>query len=39
MFTRAEQVYHTLKERHKGKAISFIAFTEVVRASPARVLR
>ncbi|ABP95430.1 MULTISPECIES: xanthine dehydrogenase family protein molybdopterin-binding subunit [Metallosphaera] len=34
MFTRAEQVYHTLKERHKGKAISFIAFTEVVRASP-----
>ncbi|MEM2013349.1 MAG: xanthine dehydrogenase family protein molybdopterin-binding subunit, partial [Metallosphaera sp.] len=34
MFTRAEQVYHSLKERHKGKAISFIAFTEVVRASP-----
>ncbi|MEM3348234.1 MAG: xanthine dehydrogenase family protein molybdopterin-binding subunit [Metallosphaera sp.] len=34
LFERAEKVYYSMKERHKGKPISFIAFTEVVRSSP-----
>ncbi|MCG3109156.1 Glyceraldehyde dehydrogenase large chain [Metallosphaera sp. J1] len=34
MFTRAEQVYYALKEKYREKAISFVAFSEVVRASP-----
>ncbi len=34
MFSRGEQLYYSLKEKHKDKSVSFIAFTEVVRSSP-----
>jgi len=34
MFERAEKMYREMKSRHKGKAVSFVAFTEVVRSSP-----
>ncbi|QKQ99040.1 xanthine dehydrogenase family protein molybdopterin-binding subunit [Metallosphaera tengchongensis] len=34
MIDRGEMIYRSLKEKYKDKAVSFIAFTEVVRSSP-----